>query len=195
MSTKFSINNIPEQVKQNMKQKNLLPPSSLLTLERLRLLELSHYSFDGKVQQGEMIVLDKVAESVILIFQELLKKQFPIYSICLMDKFDGDDELSMQANNSSCFNFRYIAGSDLLSMHAYGLAIDINPEQNPFLTDRVLPAAGEKFLNREQIRPGMVEPIIDIFHKHGFTVWGGNWMTPIDYHHFQIPRDQVNDLL
>ena len=102
----------------------------------------------------------------------------------------------MQANNSSCFNFRKIDGSDLLSMHSYGLAIDINPVQNPFIQNgTILPLAGKEYLERELIRKGMVEPIINIFNKYGFTVWGGDWTTPRDYHHFQYPRDQIELLI
>ena len=102
----------------------------------------------------------------------------------------------MAANNSSCFNFRKIDGSELLSMHSYGLAIDINPVQNPFIQkDKISPLDGKSFLNRRDEVAGLVEPIIDIFYKYGFTVWGGRWTTPIDYHHFQVPRDQVYDLI
>jgi hypothetical protein len=86
-------------------------------------------------------------------------------------------------------------------MHSYGLAIDINPVQNPYLSIgengivKVHPSAGVEFLNRSNIRPGMLEPVIHIFEKYGFTVWGGKWNNPIDYHHFEVPRSQVVNLV
>lgn len=102
----------------------------------------------------------------------------------------------MSANNSSCFNFRKIAGTDKLSLHAYGLAIDINPMQNPFIQNsKISPANGKDFIDRSKIKAGMVEPVVEVFYKYGFTEWGGNWQEPIDYHHFQVPRQQIEALL
>ena len=46
----------------------------------------------------------------------------------------------MSADNSSPFNFRVIAGTELFSQHALGRAIDINPVENPWRRpDRILP--------------------------------------------------------
>lgn len=193
---KFEINNLPAEIQLSMKNSGVWSEECPVPMSKLRLLELSHYNFANQVIVGKMVVLDRVAESVILIFKELLALKFPIHNIGLIDEYNGDDELSMAANNSSCFNFRKIDGSDLLSMHSYGLAIDINPVQNPFIQkDKISPLGGKLFFNRENKAAGMVEPIIDIFYKYGFTIWGGSWKTPIDYHHFQVPRDQVEHLI
>jgi len=193
---KFEINELPAQVQLSMKNSGVWSAECPVPMSKLRLLKLSYYDFSNQIIVGKMVVLDKVAESVISIFKELLALKFPIYNIGLIDAYNGDDELSMAANNSSCFNFRKIDGSSLLSMHSYGLAIDINPVQNPFIQkDKILPLDGKNFLNRGEKAVGMVEPIIDIFYKHGFTVWGGGWTTPIDYHHFQVPREQVKIML
>ena len=193
---KFEINELPAEVQLSMKNSRVWSEECPVPMSKLRLLELSHYNFANQVVVGKMVVLDSVAEFVVSIFKELFALKFPIHNIGLVDEYNGDDELSMAANNSSCFNFRKIDGSELLSMHSYGLAIDINPVQNPFIQDnKISPLAGKVFVNRESEVVGMVEPIIDIFYKYGFTVWGGSWTTPIDYHHFQVPRDQVDDLI
>lgn len=193
---KFEIKNVPKNIQASMMQKGIWSSECPIPISKLRLLYLSYYNFENQMVIGRMIVLDSIAESVISIFKELFTIKFPIHNIDLIDKYNGDDELSMSANNSSCFNFRKIEGSKLLSMHSYGLAIDVNPVQNPFVKDgKVLPSEGNKYLNRENNKNGMVESVISIFYKHGFTVWGGNWETPIDYHHFQVPRDRVNDLI
>ncbi len=197
----FSIKEIPSAIVKQMQHKGVWKPDCPISIERLKLIEISHISFEGNIQSGEIIVLDKLAQSVLRIFEELMIIKFPIHSAYLIDKYEGDDEKSMAANNSSSFNFRMIAGSTKFSMHAYGLAIDINPVQNPYIEIKddayvqVHPKSGVDFLNRSNIRPGMVESIVPIFKKYGFSEWGGNWNKPIDYHHFQVPRSQVHELI
>ena len=198
----FEIQELSTSFIQRMLSAKVWSNNCPLSLNRLRLLKVSHYNFKGQIQQGQIVVLDKIAGQVLNIFEALLLVKFPIYNIQTIDRYRGDDKLSMQANNSSCFNFRVINDSKQLSMHSYGLAIDINPIQNPCIIIKednqveIWPKAGTEFLNRQNLRPGMVEPIIHIFHKYGFTEWGGNWNTPIDYHHFQLPKSKINhDLL
>jgi hypothetical protein len=197
----FNIKEIPNIIAEQMKAKGVWKTDCPVNLERLKLLEISHVDFEGNIRSGEIIVLDKLAESVIRIFKELMVIKFPIHSVYLIDKYEGDDDRSMAANNSSSFNFRKIANSTQLSMHAYGLAIDINPVQNPYIVIQddghveVYPKAGVEFLNRTNLRPGMVEPIVPIFKKYGFSEWGGNWNKPIDYHHFQLSRLQLHELI
>ena len=196
----FNIKEIPSTIVKQMQHKKVWQSDCPISIEQLRLVEISHFNFEGNIQSGEIIVLDKLAQSVLKIFEELMMIKFPIHSVYLIDKYEGDDEKSMAANNSSSFNFRMIVGSTKVSMHAYGLAIDINPVQNPYLeikddgSVQVHPKSGVDFLNRSNIRPGMVEPIVPIFKKYGCE-WGGNWNKPIDYHHFQVPRSQVNELI
>ncbi|MDP4832468.1 MAG: M15 family metallopeptidase [Rickettsiaceae bacterium] len=198
----FSISDIPPLIAQDMMNKSIWHKDCPVEIKRLKLLTVSHYNFDHQISSGQIIVLDKISQSVLHIFQELLLLKFPIYSIKLMNDFNGSDELSMAANNSSCFNFRPIAGTKTLSMHSYGLAIDINPVQNPFIVikDRfqkviVHPKQATEFLNRHNQRSGMVEPIVGIFKKYGFSQWGGGWNNPIDYHHFQVSREEVAALI
>ena len=170
----------------------------IITPEDLSLLTLTHYNFEGKIQNdGQMIVHRKVADNALNVFQALFDERFPIHSIKLMSDFDCDDTTSMHHNNTSGFNFRKIAGTSKLSKHALGLAIDINPIQNPCLYNNekevnIAPSAGYKFLNRANIRPGMVEStlsseytVVEIFKKNGFVKWGGNWNHPIDWQHFE----------
>jgi hypothetical protein len=123
-----------------------------------------------------------------------------------MNYYSGDDDASIGDNNTSSFNDREISGGERISLHAYGLAIDINPIQNPSLkrngdgSIRVSPPGGSQFLNRSEDRPGkakregMAESMIDIFANHGFLIWGGYWDDPIDYQHFQVSR-RMADLL
>ena len=139
------------------------------------------------------MVLDAAADHVANIFRALLKMHFPIQQAKLLNHYDGDDDASMADNNTSAFNDRMVSGGTSISVHAYGLAIDLNPIQNPFLQREhgalhVSPEAGESYLNRADVRPGMAEAVVDLFAENGFTVWGGDWKSPIDYQHFQVGR-------
>jgi hypothetical protein len=200
----FSKSSISQELAKDMIENNIWSDNCPVPLNRLSLLNLSYIDFDGvEHQDGRLIVHDVVADHVIEIFKKLYENKFPINSIKLINDYKGDDDKSMEANNTSAFNCRNIANSKNISIHSYGLAIDINPAQNPFVEIdgamvAVHPALGVDYLNRRNIRNGMVETsfasgqtVVDIFNQHGFTVWGGNWNTPIDWHHFQVTRQQA----
>jgi D-alanyl-D-alanine carboxypeptidase len=200
MAENFSINLLEESYKEKLKKENLWAPLCPVPLERLRRVHVTYKNFHGVKEEGDIIVLDSVAYQVLLVFQELLQEGFPIHKVVPIDAYKGNDDASMADNNSSAFNFRPIAGKKILSIHSYGLAIDINPVQNPYMGNsfinehkqcgaiEVWPIAGLEYINRRCYRPGMVEAIVDIFYKYGFRDWGGDWKNLMDYHHFQTPR-------
>jgi len=183
---------------EKMKAAHVITAKPPFSYERLRMLTLSYYDFKGNEHNdGKMVVLDAAANHVLTIFKALHAKKFPLHKIQLIDNYEGVDKHSLDDNNTSCFNSRLIAipGSNKLSIHAYGLAIDINPIQNPFiLLDKKTsapeyhPAASVQFADRKKIKPGMAEEMIAIFAKNGLNVWGGDWDDPIDYQHFQVSR-------
>jgi D-alanyl-D-alanine carboxypeptidase len=185
---------------EEMKHHKTLTNHSRVGCERLAIVKFSYFGFDGKVHgDGELVVLDAVAARVARIFDKLLDLRFPLEKARPVNRYDGDDDASMADNNTSSFNDRPVAGSTSLSMHAYGLAIDLNPVQNPFIegagsTRRVSPTGGERYLDRAHVKPGMAETVIDVFADNGFTVWGGDWHDPIDYQHFQLGRDMAEQL-
>jgi hypothetical protein len=192
----FTINPIPEARRETMLKAKVWTSECAIPLERLKLLKVLYSDFNNQTQQGELITLDVVAEEVIKIFKKLYDRKFPIAKMRLIDDYNGNDDASMEDNNSSCFNYRKIAGSNLLSLHGLGMAIDINPVQNPYLilnkenaSINVFPKEGINYLNRNKDYIGKVEPIVEIFKQHGFKVWGGDWSEPIDYHHFQVDRN------
>jgi len=154
----------------------------------LALLRLDHWDFRGQVRQGQLVVARAVAREVVFVFKRIFEARFPIAQMVPIHVFGGDDNASMDANNSSAFNFRTIAGTDELSQHAFGLAIDINPVQNPWVRKKkVLPPAGREFLERDPAVPGVIVrpgPVTDAFDEVGWQ-WGGDWPGVKDYHHFQ----------
>lgn len=104
------------------------------TLRRtdLRYLMVLHRNAEGLSQRGEMVVSSSIADKVLSIFRRLYEAGYRIERMVLIDNYDADDELSMRANNSSAFNFRFMTGSKTrVSKHGLGLAIDINPLYNP----------------------------------------------------------------
>lgn len=148
-----------------------------------------------------MVVIEEIAQDTLLLFEKLFEIAFPIHKAVPVDHFKGSDVASMNANNSSAFNCRRIMDSDRWSSHSYGTAIDINPLQNPYVlidheasTAKIYPKGGGMYLNRGTLEKGMVEPVVEIFYDHGFTEWGGHWKDRLDYHHFQIPWDKIQQL-
>lgn len=156
--------------------------------EDLRLLHLLHRNFAGQAQTGEMICNKAVAGDLLAIFRELYAADYPIEKIFLVDEFGADDLRSMAANNTSCFNFRTKPGMKQLSLHARGLAVDINPLYNPYVRGFVIkPAEGAKYANRARNCPYYIKSG-DVCHK-AFTrrgwSWGGAWRSSQDYQHFE----------
>jgi hypothetical protein len=183
---------VPDSVRAEMRGRSWHDVATCPRFEDLRLLKVAHFDFGGTVRQGELVVAAAIAEETCAIFERLFAAQFPLASLQRVDAFDGDDQRSMRANNSSAFNFRHVAGTQLLSHHALGLAIDLNPIQNPWVRgERVDPPEGCAFLERSQLRPGMITrpgPVIAAFEAHGWS-WGGDFADMHDYHHFsKLPR-------
>ena len=160
-------------------------------LENLRYLRVLHKNLSGNTLTGELICNVKIAAELIDIFQKLYAVNYPIEKIKLIDEYGADDELSMRANNSSCFNFRFISYTTTVSMHGLGMAVDINPLYNPYIKTvdgrlSIEPATGAEYVDREKNFPYKIEPndiCVKLFKSHGF-LWGGDWQGKKDYQHF-----------
>lgn len=151
----------------------------------LAYLQLDHVGFDG-CERGELVVAAALAARTVALFRRLWQLGFPVRQLRLVDDFAASDDASMAADNSSAFNFRVVAGTQLLSQHALGRAIDINPLENPWRRpDRILPPAGAAFADRAVIRPGMIVrpgPVVAALDELGWE-WGGDWCHAFDDHH------------
>ncbi len=169
------------------------PVDCTISLDDLRYVSLLYVDFDGNTQNGEMICNKAIAEDILEIFSELYNSGYQIESIKLIDEFDGDDTASMLANNTSCFNYRVVEGTTRLSNHAKGLAIDLNPFYNPYITynkdgsTNISPEGSEAYADRNSSFPYKIDEndlAYKLFKQHGFT-WGGNWNSVKDYQHFE----------
>lgn len=151
----------------------------------LRYLTLLYINESGTTQHGEMICNKAIAKDLIEIFRELYRQHYPIHSIRLVDEYNADDETSMEANNTSCFNYRGTSSGAKLSKHAQGMAIDINPLWNPciHLTGRNAGKIEPKTAKRTH-KIDRNDLCYKLFIKHGFR-WGGSWRSLKDYQHFE----------
>jgi hypothetical protein len=184
-----------------MRATKVLNPGSPVGCERLRLVRFGYLGFDGATHDGgELVVLDAVADHVLAIFVALRSQRFPIAGAKLMNHYRGSDDASMAANNTSAFNVRRVEGTNSISLHSYGVAIDLNPIQNPYVERRaggatIDPPAGKSYVRRQDQRPGMAETVVELFAHHGFAQWGGYWPRGIDYQHFQVGRRLAGQLV
>lgn len=190
----------------DMKAHQVLNANAPVGCDRLAVVTFDYVDFGGQEHDdGKIVVMDAVAPNVLRIFEELHARHFPIAKAQPLNAYEGDDEASMADNNTSGFNDRLVAGTDHISLHAYGVAIDLDPVQNPFITRSgteltVHPAAAVDYVNRrphrpgKADRPGLAEEVVDIFVRNGFTQWGGDWDDPIDYQHFDITRPLAEEL-
>lgn len=154
----------------------------------LRTIMFSHYDLEGDERQGALVVHRIIEPSLVEILDFARRVKFSIHKAVPVDDpaYGGDDELSMSDNNSSCYNNRTIAGTNKISMHALGLAVDINPALNPYLAANGVWYPNESHIDRSIMEPGMFNeyhPIVQAFIERGFE-WGGSWERP-DYHHFE----------
>ncbi len=163
---------------------------AVISYDDLRYIRLKYVDFEGNVHEdGELIVNRALAEEVTEIFFELYEAEYPFTSIRLVDEYGeaADDNLSMAANNTSAFNYRFVTGTDTLSLHSYGYAIDINPQLNPYIDgDRVSPENGAEYADRSLGLPGMIDSgdlCYRLFTEYGWK-WGGDWEGDKDYQHF-----------
>jgi hypothetical protein len=159
--------------------------------DQLAYVRVAHVTFTGEVGQGELIVAAALAPRAIELFRRLYAIGFPIRRLALVDEFGASDDASMAADNSSGFNFRVVAGTNVLSQHALGRAIDLNPVENPWRrADRIDPPSGEAFVDRTNIRLGMIVrpgPVVAAFDELGWE-WGGDWRHARDDHHVMWSR-------
>jgi hypothetical protein len=160
-----------------------------VALRDLRLLRLSHWGFDGRSRTGRLVAHRSVARELVGAFRELYAARFPIRRMVLVDAYGGSDFASIEADNTSAFNCRYVDGTSRWSNHAYGTAIDVNPIENPYVSGgRTSHRASRPYVSRTPRRPGMAYEggaLVRAFDRIGWG-WGGRWKTVQDYQHFSV---------
>lgn len=188
----FTAQNIPDSIWTRMQGRSY-PQECGIARSELRYLELSHYDFNGEEHIGQMVCNRQIADDLLYIFRKLYEAEYPIARMRLIDDYDASDQRSMADNNTSCFCYRRIAGSETLSKHSRGMAVDVNPLYNPCLyvrSGRVLPPEGKPYAHNRSKRKditGMIDAsdlCYRLFLSRGFR-WGGSWRSLKDYQHFE----------
>jgi hypothetical protein len=163
-------------------------PGCPVPLRDLRAIVFRHWGFDGAVRTGTLIAHRDVATDLIRVFRRLYAARFPLRRVRPVDAYGGSDFRSIEADNTSAFNCRYVDGTTRWSEHAYGRAIDVNPIENPYVTSGGTTShpASRPYLRRSPARPGMAvegSSLVRAFDAVGWG-WGGRWSGAKDHQHF-----------
>ena len=162
-------------------------PGCPVGLADLRDVTVSFRGFDGRPHTGELVVHRRVAAEVVSVFARLYRARFPIEEMRLVTTADLNAHPTGDGNNTAAFVCRAARKQARWSAHAYGLAVDVDPFQNPYRRgDLVLPELASSYLDRARGRPGMIrqgDVVTAAFAAIGWT-WGGTWRSPKDLMHF-----------
>jgi hypothetical protein len=189
-----SVEPLPRPVQAQLKSGGFWEKGCPVGLSGLRLLTVSHWGFDGRAHTGQLVVNRTAARPLARVFGQLYGLHFPIQHMRLADVYgpksgrprDGDISGSFecrQAVPSPCAGGR---GTGSWSMHAYGLAVDLNPVENPYVgCGQSRDPASKPYFDRSRHRRGMVtRRVINAFRSIGWS-WGGAWSGDTkDYMHF-----------
>ncbi len=162
-------------------------PGCPVSLRDLRILSVTHWGFERKVRTGRLIVHEDVARPLLSVFRKLYAERFLIRKVVPVDAYGASDFRSIEADNTSAFNCRFVDRTRRWSEHAYGRAIDINPIENPYVSGgSTSHRASIPYLDRGRRRPGMAHEsgaLVRAFDAIGWG-WGGRWTSVKDYQHF-----------
>jgi D-alanyl-D-alanine carboxypeptidase-like protein len=162
-------------------------------LSRLRVLTVSHWGFDGRVRKAQLVVHRTAAAPLARVFRRLYELRFPIRHMRFADAYgrqpaDGDISGSFECREAVPSPCSGGNGTGSWSNHAYGLAVDLNPIENPYVgCGRTRKRASRPYLDRSRLRRGMVTPaVVRAFRTIGWR-WGGAWKgSTKDYMHFSV---------
>jgi poly-gamma-glutamate synthesis protein (capsule biosynthesis protein) len=172
-------------------------PGCPVPLEDLRLLQFNYVGFDGEIKRGPMIVNASVAEDVLWVFEQLFDAGFALKRVGLAREFHErrwEEQPNSRRSVTASFNCRVVitpAGPGTeFSQHSYGLAVDVNPLQNPFVREDgwVRNRYARPFVDRSGEEPGMIhdgDVVVTSFAAIGWS-WGGRWSGGKDYMHFSL---------
>jgi hypothetical protein len=150
-------------------------------------LRLAFWGFDDRRHTGELLVHEDVARDLVSVFGRLYAARFPLEELSIITRRELDAPPTGDGNATTAFACRPTTGGTTYSQHAYGLAVDVNSFQNPYVSgDLVLPELASAYLDRAPHRPGMIEangPVVRAFASIGWE-WGGSWRSLKDYQHF-----------
>ena len=198
----FQIYEIPDDVFAGMVGKSFTVGGEIRR-SALRYLRVLYIDYENRTRIGELVVNASAAEQFLAVMRELYEAGYQIHKMVLVDRYydriapevrdkgNASDSASIEDNNTSAFNYRVASNNaEVLSNHARGFAIDLNPYENPYVeADGTVLGPEEWYGDRSKATPEnhmLVEgdTAVTAFKRHGFT-WGGNWEGDLDYQHFE----------
>jgi len=163
--------------------------------QQLVVVDVRYYGFDQELHQGQVVVHHALAQDIRDVFEVIRASRFPVESVLPIAHPDLQHKapygLSPRTNNTSAYAWRPVVGAHSVSLHGLGLAIDINPRQNPYIRGTLVIPPGATY---DPSRPGTLtpdSPVVLAFQRLGWE-WGGDWAAQgkLDFMHFQkIPRE------
>jgi len=189
-----SIRPLPTPVQQQLKDGGFWHRGCPVALSNLRLLTVTHRDFRGRDQTGQLIVNRTAAPALERVFRRLHKLRFPIRHLRLADVYGPARDRPRDGDVSGSFECRKAAASPCTranttsswSNHAYGLAVDLNPVENPYVgCGQSRDPRARRYRDRSRHRRGMVtRRVVAAFASVGWG-WGGSWTgNTRDYMHF-----------
>jgi len=172
-------------------------PGCPVPLSGFRLLRFNYVGFDGEIKRGPMVVNARVAEDVLWVFEQLFDAEFPIKRVGLTREFKEarlEEDPHTRRSVTASFNCRPVvtpAGAGTtFSQHSYGLAVDVNPVQNPYVSSDgwVRNRFARPYVDRSRDLLGMIhdgDVVVRSFAAIGWA-WGGRWSSGKDYMHFSL---------
>jgi hypothetical protein len=165
-----------------------------VALSDLRVLTVSYDGFDGSAHVGQLVVNRLAAAPLVRVFRQLYRLRFRIRHMSLDEAYgparlrpaDGDVSGGFdcrQAVPSPCVGG---SGTGTWSEHAFGEAVDLNPNENPYVgCGQTRNPLSRPYFDRSRHRTGMVTAaVVDAFGSIGWG-WGGSWSgSTKDYMHF-----------
>jgi hypothetical protein len=166
-------------------------PGCPVGVDGLAWIRLTFWGFDDRRHTGELLANASVADDLVTVFRTLYRDRFPIEQMVIETRADLHAPPTGDGNATGSFSCRPTVGATTYSQHAYGLAVDVNTFQNPYVKGEgpdevVLPELASAYLDRDRVRPGMIEPdgpVVRAFADIGWG-WGGDWQSLKDYQHF-----------
>ena len=163
----------------------------------LRLLRFNYWGFDGEIKRGPLVTNASVAEDVLWVFGRLFDAGFALKQVGLARAFHPqrwEEDPDTRRSVTASFNCRVVVTpdgpGDEFSQHAYGLAVDVNPLQNPFVRSDgwVHNSFAKPYVDRSGELHGMIhegDVVVRSFAAIGWA-WGGHWSGDKDYMHFSL---------
>jgi hypothetical protein len=153
----------------------------------LRYVTVGFRGFDDLAHTGEMLVNARAASGLVKVFGRLFAEGYPIEGMRVTGAAGLTAPPTGDDNMTDAYACRPVRDSKVWSQHAYGLAVDVDPFQNPYHKGRiVLPELATSSLDRGAVRPGMIRPdgpVAKAFAAIGWK-WGGDYHSLKDYMHF-----------